>query len=112
MALPNAPVTQLVGNPALGGVNNAVPGGMGAIVAAMATQQQQQLQALSQVQSQQNSSSLFSSPGSVAQQLPANSFSTSQTSNALTNGALAGIPGNLSGREIISVIFYLTIYWL
>lgn len=109
MTLPNQQVTQLVNNPALGVVNSgSVPGTMGAIVAAMATQQQQQqLQQLSQVQQTpqqqvQSSNSLFSSPGSVGQQLPSNSFTTAQSAtNPLANGALSALPANLSGEKFM-----------
>ncbi|XP_057314766.1 CUGBP Elav-like family member 2 isoform X1 [Hydractinia symbiolongicarpus] len=84
MAMPGAGLTGLAsGNHAMNSA--AVPGSMGAIVAAMATQQQQhsqmqQAQSLQtpQHQMQQANSSLFSSTGSVAQQLP-NSYSTIQT---------------------------------
>lgn len=84
MAIPGAGLTGLAsGNPAMNSAG--VPGSMGAIVAAMATQQQQhsqmqQAQSLQtpQHQMQQANSSLFSSTGSVAQQLP-NSYSTVQT---------------------------------
>jgi len=101
MAIPNPPVAQLVNNPSLttGMNNSSVPGSMGAIVAAMASQQQQQqLQALTQ--SQATTSSIFSSPGSVAQQIPTNNFAVSQSaSNSLANGALSALPTNLTGKE-------------
>ena len=99
MALPNTPVAAQFGNPA--GLstmnNNSMPGGMGAIVAAMANQQQQQqLQALSQVQQSQQSNSLFSSAASIAQHLPP-TFTNTQNANSLTNGALAGLPSSIAG---------------
>lgn len=117
MALPNAAaqMTQLNPGLALGG---NTPGTMGAIVAAMATQQQQQAQGLQpqltqtphqQAQVHQGSSSLFSSPGSAGQALPPSSYSSAQTvgnSNA-ANGALgmSPLPNNMSGTLNIEFIF-------
>lgn len=106
MAIPNP---QMISNPGL----NSVPGSMGAIVAAMATHQTQQLQqqALSQVQQtpqqqqlQQANSSLFSSPGSVAQQLQTPSFSTAQTAGTNMNGTMGmtNLQNNLAGANQIA----------
>ena len=115
--MPNAQqVTQLVNNPAALSTMNSNPGAMGAIVAAMATQQQQQqLQQLSQVQQApqqqvQSTNSLFSSPGSVAQQLSSSSFTTAQSAaNPLTNGALTALPTNLTGMVCVKILskFYI-----
>ena len=99
MAMPNTPVAaQLVGNPGLANMNNnTLPTGVSAaLVAAMANQQQQQLQGLSQ--SQPSNSSLFSS--SIGQQLPTSSFTTSQSAtNPLANNGLSALQTNLTGTD-------------
>jgi len=96
MAMPNTPVpAQLVSNPGFANMNNnTLPNGVSAaLVAAMANQQQQQLQGLTQTQ--QANSSLFSS--SIGQQLPTSSFTTSQSAtNPLANNGLSALQTNIS----------------
>ncbi|XP_066919372.1 CUGBP Elav-like family member 3 isoform X3 [Clytia hemisphaerica] len=102
MAMPNTPVpAQLVSNPGFANMNNnTLPNGVSAaLVAAMANQQQQQLQGLTQTQ--QANSSLFSS--SIGQQLPTSSFTTSQSAtNPLANNGLSALQTNISGANSIA----------
>ncbi|XP_065669809.1 CUGBP Elav-like family member 2 isoform X5 [Hydra vulgaris] len=97
LALPGSTqnMAQLMNAPGL----SAVPGAMGAIVAAMATNQTQNSASLQQTPQQlQYNSSLFSTPGS-AQQLSSNSFSAAHSVASSINGGLgmASLPSNLTG---------------
>ncbi|XP_065685120.1 CUGBP Elav-like family member 2 isoform X6 [Hydra vulgaris] len=97
LALPGSTqnMAQLMNAPGL----SAVPGAMGAIVAAMATNQTQNSASLQQTpQQMQYNSSLFSTPGS-AQQLSSNSFSAAHSVASSINGGLgmASLPSNLTG---------------
>ena len=101
LALPanSQQMAQLMNNPGL----STVPGAMGAIVAAMATNQTQNSTSLQQApqQMQQYNSSLFSTPG-TAQQLSSNSYSAAHSAASSINGGLgmASLPSNLTGINI------------
>jgi len=97
LSMPNpAQLAQIVNNPGLAlSQQGGQPGSMGAIVAAMANQQQGVGQLPQTPQHQHNSSSLFSSPASVnGQTMPASSYSASLAANNI-NGL--GLPANLAG---------------